>query len=72
MAAITNESIAKKFNLNNRGSKDIQVFIKSTNVWSIVVETGFITNEEDAQRCADQISQQKLAETIVEAIKANI
>ena len=31
---------------------------------SIVVETGFITNEEEAKRCADPISQQKVAETI--------
>jgi N-acetylmuramoyl-L-alanine amidase len=72
MATVINDSIAKNLNLNNRGIKDSQLFIRSTNMPSIVVETGFITNEEDAKRCSDPISQQKIAETIADAIKANI
>ena len=62
MATIINDSIAKNLNLNNRGikdGKDISLFIKSTNMPSIVVETGFITNEEEAKRCSDPISEQK-------------
>jgi N-acetylmuramoyl-L-alanine amidase len=72
MATVINDSIAKNLNLNNRGIKDSQLFIRSTNMPSIVVEAGFITNEEEAKRCADPIIQQKIAETIADAIKANI
>jgi N-acetylmuramoyl-L-alanine amidase len=75
MATAINDSIAKNLNLNNRGikdGKDISLFIKSTNMPSIVVETGFITNEDEAKRCSDSISQQKVAETMADAIKANI
>lgn len=72
LAAVINDSIAKKLNLNNRGIKDSQLFIRSTNMPSIIVEAGFITNEEEAKRCADPVSQQKLAESIADAIKANL
>lgn len=72
MATVINDSIAKNLNLNNRGIKDSHLFIKSTNMPSIVVEAGFITNEEEAKRCADPINQQKVAETIADAVKANI
>lgn len=72
MATVINDSIAKNLNLNNRGIKDSHLFIKSTNMPSIIVEAGFITNEEEAKRCADPINQQKVAETIANAIKANI
>ncbi|AWK49602.1 N-acetylmuramoyl-L-alanine amidase [Clostridium beijerinckii] len=72
MATIINDSIAKNLNLNNRGAKDASLFIRSTNMPSIIVECGFITNQEDAKRCANPLSQQKLAEAIADAIKANI
>jgi len=72
MAAIINDSIAKNLNLNNRGAKDASLFIRSTNMPSIIVECGFITNQEDAKRCANPLSQQKFAETIADAIKINI
>lgn len=75
MAAVINDSVAKNLNLNNRGikdGKDISLFIKSTNMPSIVVENGFITNEEEAKRCTDPISQQKVAETIADAIQGNV
>jgi len=72
MATIINDSIAKNLNLNNRGAKDASLFIRSTNMPSIIVECGFITNQEDAKRCADPLSQQKFAETIADAMKANI
>lgn len=72
LAAAVNNSIAKNLNLNNRGIKDSRLFIKNTNMPSVIVEAGFITNEEEARRCADPVSQQKLAESIADAIKANI
>ncbi len=72
LAASIDESIAKNLNLNNRGAKDSLFFIRNTNMPSVIVEEGFITNEEEAKRCADPVSQQKLAATIAESIKANI
>lgn len=72
LAAAINDNIAKNLNLINRGIKDSQLFIRSTNMPSIIVEVGFITNEEEAKRCADPISQQKVAESIADAIKANV
>lgn len=39
---------------------------------SVIVEAGFITNEEEAKRCSDPVSQQKLAENIAESIKTVI
>lgn len=72
LAAAINDSIAKNLNLINRGIKDSQLFIRSTNMPSIVVEAGFITNGEEAKRCADPVSQQKLAESIANAVKANL
>ena len=39
---------------------------------AVLVETGFITNKEEAIRCADSASQQKVAEAIAEVIAANI
>lgn len=72
LALAINDNVAKNLNLNNRGIKDSQLFIKSTNMPSIIVEAGFITNEEEATRCADTVSQQRLAVSIADAIKANI
>lgn len=72
LAAAITDNVTKNFNLNNRGVKDSQLFIRSTNMPSVVFEAGFITNEEEAKRCADPAIQQKLAETIADTIKANI
>lgn len=72
LAAAINDNVAKGLNLNNRGTKDSQLFIRSTNMPSVVFEAGFITNEEEAKRCSDPAMQQKLAEIIADAIKANI
>ena len=71
MATIINNNIVKDLNLNNRGIKDSSLFIRSTNMPSVLVEVGFITNEEEAERCSDSKSQQKVAEAIADAIDEN-
>lgn len=71
MATIINNNVANDLNLNNRGAKDSSLFIRSTNMPSVLVEVGFITNEEEAERCSDPKSQQKVAEAIANAIEDN-
>ena len=79
MAKLINDSIAKKLNANNRGAKsDKQTAVgslfvlRNTNMPAVLVETGFLSNEEEAKRCADSESQQLVAEVIAEVISENI
>ena len=46
--------------------------LRNTNMPAVLVETGFLSNEEEAQRCADSESQQLVAEAIAEVISQNI
>jgi len=73
MATLINNNIANKLNLNNRGGQEQNLFVcRNTNMPAILGETGFITNKEEAIRCSDPASQQKVAEAIAEVIAANI
>lgn len=73
MATLINNSIADKLGLYNRGGQSQNLFVcRNTNIPAVLVETGFITNKEEAIRCADSASQQKVAEAIAEVIAANI
>lgn len=73
MATLINNSIANKLGLNNRGAQNQNLFVcRNTNMPAVLVETGFITNKEEAIRCADPASQQKVAEAIAEVIASNI
>jgi len=73
MATLINNNIANKLNLNNRGGQDQNLFVcRNANMPAVLVETGFITNKEEAIRCADPASQQKVAEAIAEIIAGNI
>ena len=73
MATLINNNIASKLNLNNRGGQEQNLFVcRNTNMPAVLVEVGFITNKEEAIRCADQASQQKVAQAIAEVIAANI
>lgn len=38
---------------------------------AVLVEVGFITNPEEAERCADSYYQEKVAKAIAEAIAEN-
>lgn len=73
LAAAINNSIADKIGAVNRGAKDGNLFVcRNTNIPSVLVEVGFITNPEEALRCADSKSQQKVAEAIADAIDSNL
>ena len=73
MATLINNNIANKLNLNNRGGQSQSLFVcRNTNMPAVLVETGFITNKQEAIRCSDSASQQKVAEVIAETIAANI
>lgn len=79
MAKNINDSIATKIGAINRGAKsdassDVGTLfiLRNANMPAVLVEVGFITNKEEAIRCADPTSQQKVAEAIAESIYKNI
>ncbi len=73
MATLINNNIASKLNLNNRGGQDQNLFVcRNANMPAVLVEVGFISNKEEAIRCSDPASQQKVAEAIAESIYENI
>jgi N-acetylmuramoyl-L-alanine amidase len=54
----------------NRGSRDHNLYVtKNTNMPSVLIENGFISNPEEAVRAADSTNQQNLANTIAYTIK---
>jgi len=79
MAKAINDSIAEEIDTNNRGAKSdasaavgTLFVLRNTNMPAVLVETGFITNEEEAKRCASSDEQQKVAEAIADAIEKNL
>ncbi|WP_459479376.1 N-acetylmuramoyl-L-alanine amidase [Clostridium saccharoperbutylacetonicum] len=73
IATLINNNIASKLNLNNRGGQEQNLFVcRNANMPAVLVEVGFITNKEEAIRCADSSSQQKVAEAIAEVIANNV
>jgi glucan-binding YG repeat protein len=73
IATLINNNIASKLNLYNRGGQEQNLFVcRNTNMPAVLVEVGFITNREEAIRCADPNSQQQVAQAIAEVISANI
>jgi len=73
IAALIVDNIANKLNVYNRHDRDQELLVcRNVNMPAVLVETGFITNKEEAIRCADPASQQKVAEAIAEVIASNI
>ena len=69
LASEINNNIANSLNLNNRGGKSQSLYVcRNTTMPAVLVEVGFITNAEDARRCADPASQQKVAEAIAQVV----
>ncbi len=72
LAVQINNNIANKLNLTNRGGKSQNLFVcRNTKMPAVLVEVGFITNAEEAARCADPESQKKVAEAIAEVVAQN-
>lgn len=68
------KSIVNKIGAKSRGARtDISrgstlFVLRNTKMPAVLVETGFITNEEEAERCADSDAQQKIAEAMADVI----
>ncbi len=75
MAKVINDSIVKVIDTKDRSVKNdaerTLFVLRNTNMPAVLVEVGFITNPEEAERCADSYYQQKVAEGIAEAIDEN-
>ena len=65
---ITNEA-SSKLNMYNRGAKDSNFYVcKNTNMPSILVENGFLTNPTEAVKASSSSHQQKLAQIIADKV----
>lgn len=72
LATNISSSLSSVMSTNNRGAKDEDFYVvKNTVMPSILIECGFITNNEEAIKLANSNYQQKIAETISnEVVKA--
>lgn len=72
IATAISSKVAGSMNIANRGAKDSEFFIKSTNMPSVLVECGFITNRDDAERCSNNEKQKEMAKLIADAVSENL
>lgn len=71
LAATVSINIANAVGTNNRGAKDSAFKVcRNTKMPSILIETGFISNPDEAKRCADSNSQTKVVKAIADAIES--
>jgi N-acetylmuramoyl-L-alanine amidase len=71
LAAAVSSNIASAVGTPNRGAKDSAFkVVRNTKMPAILIETGFISNPEEAKRCADPNSQTKVVKAIADAISA--
>jgi N-acetylmuramoyl-L-alanine amidase len=73
MASSIASSITNSTGAINRGAKDGNLFVcRNTTMPSVLVELGFITNPNEAQKCADSSYQDIAASAIANAIATAI
>nr|WP_242836040.1 N-acetylmuramoyl-L-alanine amidase [Clostridium sp. DL-VIII] len=73
MASSIATSLTNSTGSINRGARDGNLFVlRNTKMPSVLVEFGFITNTDEAKRCADSSYQDLEAEGIARAIAAAI
>ena len=73
LAASISESITSNTGAINRGAKDGNLFvIRNTIMPAVLIEFGFITNPEEAQKCADSNYQDLAVNAVVNAIGSEI
>ena len=64
------DNLSSDVNYSNRKEHDRNLgVVKRTNMPSVLVECGFITNPEEAKKAADPNNQQKIAESIAKSVK---
>lgn len=70
MAKILQEAVRKVDSTNKRQAKanDTYYLLKRTEVPTIIVECGFLSNWEEAQKLIDEEYQQKMAEAVCDGI----
>lgn len=73
-----NDNIVQKLKAKNRGIKNDKetavgglFVLRNTDMPAVLVEVGFLSNESEAERCADSESQKLVAEAIAEVIEKN-
>lgn len=73
IATAINNQLVSALGSYNRGAKESNLYVtRNTNMPSVLVEVGFITNPSEAARCADSYSQSVAAKAIADAISAQI
>jgi len=66
-------SISSQTGAYNRGAKDNSFFVcRNTKMPSVLVEVGFLTNQKEAENCANPSYQDKVATAIANSIASNI
>ena len=69
LASKINNSIVAKTGQYNRGAKESNLYVcRNTNMPSVLVELGFISNPSEAVKCASESQQNLAATAIAEAI----
>lgn len=72
IAKAISKEISKSVDLYNRGAKESNFYvIKNTLMPAILIETGFIDNETDAEILTSSSGQRKIAKAIANAIDSN-
>lgn len=75
MAELINQAVVNATGAYNRGAKSDEnrnlFVLRNTNMAAVLVEMGFLTNENEAKRCADSESQQKVANAIADVVAQN-
>lgn len=73
MATKINNAIVNKTGQYNRGAKEASLYVcRNTNMPSVLVELGFISNQSEAEKCASWSNQDLAASAIAEAIANSI
>ena len=69
VAASISSGIASALSMTNRGAKDEEfMVVKYTNMPAVLVECGFISNENEAKKISDSSNQKKIASVIADSI----
>ena len=70
LASSVVNSISSETGAYNRGAKDANFFVcRNTEMPAILIEVGFLSNEEEAENCASDSYQKKVAEAIVDSVE---
>ena len=73
MAGSINNSIVNRTGAVNRGAKDGNLFVcRNTKMPSVLIEFGFITNPQEAVKCADPSYQDLSTAAVADAIASGI